>query len=614
MLEVVGGEDESGGGGADLLGVVDDEADFLPKVGGALIGGELDVEVGGAVAGEAEVFEQGDACLFVAVVFAAFPGGSAGDDARQGGSLDESGEVVGTVGEGVDAELEQVGAELSGAGGIGDGLFEVEYRDGGGQLGHRRQRSDWTESCRAFPLCLGESSLPGVERDRVPQVFPPVIIMPQIQPIPAVLFRSSSDNEDISDRIAPPYDVLDESSKSALVAGNERNIVAIDLPYLPPKTVGPDEVYVEAGERYRRWLDEGVLVRRQTPAFFVYQQTYTVEGREYKRRGLIGNVQVQPFGPSPTGEGGGIYPHEQTFSSAKEDRLKLMRATKAQLSPIFGLYSDPDDVVGPMMDKVIHRRRADQYGRTADGVLHETWFVDRSDDVEAFQAVLGDKDIFIADGHHRYNTALNYQKEVGEGAGADYCLFVLVSMQDPGMIVLPTHRVLGNMPTFDFDAFVEASRGKLNVEPVLGTDLAALEEALESYAHPHAIGLYNPGDPSAPLAIATTVEKDPLASTHPKQSEAWRQLDVAIVQHLIVEQICQPSFCAAGEKVSWKFPHDLSELKTVADGSDYQLGLVLRPTPLDAVRQVSEAGELMPQKSTFFYPKLATGLAVNPLD
>lgn len=448
--------------------------------------------------------------------------------------------------------------------------------------------------------------------------------MPQIQPIAAVTFQASI-HEDVSDRIAPPYDVLDEKSKAALLEQNDHNIVAIDLPFLPPKTVGPDEVYRRAGEQYRQWLAEGILTRRAAPAFFVYQQTYCAvipgdgstqgsgQPTTYQRRGVIANVAIQPFGPSATG-GGGIYPHEQTFASAKEDRLKLMRATKAQLSPIFGLYSDPESLVAPLMDKIIHRAKADQHGRTADGVLHEVWAVDRSDDIEAFQAILGDKDIFIADGHHRYNTAMNYQQEIGKGNGADFCLFVLISMQDPGMIVLPTHRVLGNMPTFDFASFIEAARGKLTIEPVLGTDLNALEEGLAAYAHPHAIGLYNPAHPEAPLAIATTDDPDPLAASHGKHSRAWRQLDVALVQHLIVEKICQPSFCAAGEKVTWKFPHDLDEFKAVADSPDFQLGIMLRPTPLEAVRQVSEAGELMPQKSTFFYPKLATGLVINPLD
>ncbi|GAB4108590.1 MAG: DUF1015 domain-containing protein [Phycisphaeraceae bacterium] len=441
--------------------------------------------------------------------------------------------------------------------------------------------------------------------------------MPELKPVPAVTF-ATHDGKDISDRIAPPYDVLDHESKARLVAQSPNNISVIDLPHLPAKTVGPDEAYVGAGETYRRWLEQGVLIRRDQPAFFVYQQTYTVQGQMFKRRGLIGNVKVQPFGPSPDGKGG-IHPHEQTFSAAKEDRLKLMRATQAQLSPIFGLYSDPDQTVGRLLDEVIGVGEPTFFGKTHDDdVLHEVWAVDDEARVAAFREALEPKDLFIADGHHRYNTALNYYNELkasGRPIGnAAYCLFVLVSMQDPGMIVLPTHRVIGNMPGFDFDRFRQVAEGRLNITPVAGTDPAELEKTLDASDHPHAFGLYVPSVADAPLYLATTVEDDPLKTTHANHSDAWRQLDVAIVQHLIVEQVCQPTFVRPGETIAWKFPHEIDQLKTLCDSGVYQLGLVLRATPLDSVRRVSEAGELMPQKSTFFFPKLATGLIVNPLD
>jgi uncharacterized protein (DUF1015 family) len=441
--------------------------------------------------------------------------------------------------------------------------------------------------------------------------------MPDIQPIPAVTFSTQAGN-DISDRIAPPYDVLDHESKARLVAASPNNISIIDLPHLPAKTVGPDEAYVGAGEAYRQWLNQGILVRRDTPAFFVYQQTYTVQGTTFKRRGLIANVKVQPFGPSPDGQGG-IHPHEQTFSAAKEDRLKLMRATQAQLSPIFGLYSDPDKAIEHLLAAVIDSASPTFIGKTQDdNVLHETWAVDDTPRVAGFQQAIQNKDLFIADGHHRYNTALNHYnelKEQGKPLGnAAYCLFVLISMQDPGMIVLPTHRVLGNMPNFNMDAFKKAGEGKLEITAIPGNDPVQLEQALADTDHPHAIGLYDPSNPDAPLSIATTTDNDPLKATHADQSDAWRQLDVAIVQHLIVEQICQPAFVTPSEAVTWKFPHEISQLKELTDSDAYQLGLVLRATPLDSVRLVSEAGELMPQKSTFFYPKLATGLIVNPLD
>ncbi|MEX0885196.1 MAG: DUF1015 domain-containing protein [Phycisphaeraceae bacterium] len=445
--------------------------------------------------------------------------------------------------------------------------------------------------------------------------------MPEIHPIQAILYAGLP-GEDVSDRIAPPYDVLDETSKAALLTASGHNVVAIDLPHLPPKTVGPDSAYAQAGETYRRWLDDGVLARLDSPALFVYRQTYRAGEQQFARKGLIANLPVQPFGKAPTGHGG-IHAHEETFSAPKEDRLKLMRATQAQLSPIFGLYSDEADDAGQLLQQVIDAGPPTRRGITAnDSVVHEMWTVDRPETVEALRATLRDRDVFIADGHHRYNTALNYKQELeagdGDVGGAADCMFVLVAMQDPGMIVLPTHRVLGNMPGFDMKRLHALAAGLLSFEPVAGDDPTLLAEALDGVgsadATPHVIGLYDPAaSAGSRLWLARAATPDPLVATHADRSTAWRALDVALVQHLLVERLCEPAFCDPGQQVTWKFPHELAQLRQSTEADGFQLGVVLRATPLEAVRQVSEAGELMPQKSTFFYPKLATGLTINPL-
>ena len=366
-----------------------------------------------------------------------------------------------------------------------------------------------------------------------------------------------------------------------------------------------------------------MLGKRGRAALFVYQQTYTHNGRKFQRRGLIANVTVQPFGNSPDGRGG-IHPHEQTFSGPKEDRMKLMLATQAQLSPIFGLHSDPQNKVGPLLAQVIERNPPAQRGTTGnDGVLHEIWAVDDETRMAPFEQAFDGAHLFIADGHHRYTTALNYRNKLIEQKGAlpadhpaNYCLFVLVAMQDPGLIVLPTHRVLGGMKDWSLARFTEASRGLLDIKPFGHGTIGELEAALPK-AGPHAMGLYAPGE-AQKLSIVTTTQPDPLANLFSSRTPAWRQLDVAIIQHLIVEQICQRHFTENGTAVQWKFPHTLEEVERDTQSSagsvGYQMGLIVQPTPLESVRLVSEAGELMPQKSTFFYPKLATGLVVNPLD
>ncbi len=438
--------------------------------------------------------------------------------------------------------------------------------------------------------------------------------MPRILPITAITYDLAL-GRDLSTKVAPPYDVLDERSKAGLLAQDEYNIVAIDLPHLPPKTVGPDSAYQGAAATLNKWLDAGVLERGSTPAVYVYQQTYAARGQTYHRRGLIANVALQPFGVKPSDGSGGVYAHEQTFSEPKEDRLRLMRATQAQLSPIFGLYADPTDQVTGLLAGVIERGEPDfSASTTSDGVRHSVWVVSDPAEIATFAAALRPCDTFIADGHHRYTTALNYRQELGEIAAdhpAQACLFVLVAMQDPGLIVLPTHRVLGGMQGLSLAKLRQVGRGRIQITKFQGDSLAALEAALPTAGH-HALGLLCPGDPEGPLALCTTVDADPLAQSHADRTPAWRQLDVAIVQHLLVEELCQPHF-AGGKPLAWKFPHDLPTVEQITDGSHYQLGVITQATPLGAIEQVCTAGELMPQKSTFFYPKLATGLVINPL-
>jgi uncharacterized protein (DUF1015 family) len=450
--------------------------------------------------------------------------------------------------------------------------------------------------------------------------------MLHIRPVAALGFAAAfteagGGGRDISTLIAPPFDVLDGGSKELLLAQSPHNIVAVDLPHLPAKTVGPEAAYQRAGAEFRAWRQQQVLVRRGRPALFIYQQTYQAGGQTRRRRGLFADVALQPFGKAPQGRGG-VFPHELTFREGTEDRLRLMRATAAQLSPVFGMYDDPAGSVVHRIAQVIEAGPPSFFGVTApDAVRHEVWAIDRTEQVESFTDAFAGADLFIADGHHRYTTALAYREEVAAGRtlpadhSANYCLFVLVAIQDPGMLVLPTHRVLGGMPGFHFEKFRAAAQGKLELRPFAGKDFEALARALaQEGPQAHAIGLYNPADPRQPLWIATTTDPDPLHGTHPNQSAAWRQLDVAIAQHLIVEQICQPTFCPGAAAPLWKFPHTFDELQSLADGKNFHLGLVMQPTPLASVLQVSKAGELMPQKSTFFYPKLATGLVIHPLE
>lgn len=448
--------------------------------------------------------------------------------------------------------------------------------------------------------------------------------MPGVFPFRALQFGGG--RGDVSTLIAPPYDVLDAAGKARLLAKNPDNIVAIDLPHVPAKELGPPAAYEGAAAGLGRLVSSGAMTQSNVPAIFAYRQRFEFRGKTFDRCGMACAVETLPFGPRA---GGGILPHEQTFSGPKEDRMALMKATRAQLSPIFGLYADDRGEGTAVVRRVMGSRAADMTARSDDGVSHEVWTIEDGATISAFQKALAGEDVFIADGHHRYTTALNYLKgleeagKVGPEHPARRCMIVLVGMSDPGLAIGPTHRVLGGMKDYSFEAFAKAASGLLDIMPA-GSDARGVEASMEARAKAspdrNVFGLIDMK--SGKVFTGATTSPDPLASGFSAKPKAWRTLDVALVQHLIVEQVCQPKL-NGGQPVKWAFPHSVDEVMEIARGAETgagggagfaQIAVIVRPTPLPAVRDVSRANELMPQKSTFFYPKLATGLFVNPLE
>lgn len=463
---------------------------------------------------------------------------------------------------------------------------------------------------------------------------------PRVYPFRAVQYAAAvqAATSDVSAFVAPPYDVLDSSGKATLLAGNERNIVAVDLPHIPAKDLGPPEAYRGSAVLLEQWLGDGTLVKRERPAMFCYRETFDYNGKTHRRTGMACTLDIRPFGPAKNGTGG-ILPHEQTFSGPKEDRMALMKATRFQLSPIFGLHPDERGRSAALLTQICNARQPDVTATTADGTRHEVWTVDDDATIAAYQDALAGEDVFIADGHHRYTTSLNYlggleaaAKASGAKLPADHparrCMFVLVSMSDAGLVIGPTHRVLGGMNAYSFHEFTQQARGELFITPLpeKGEDaLRTIEQAMSKAAKKcgkNVLGLYDFASRCAYLA--TPVDADPLAfeKRFAGKPREWRTLDVALCQHLFVEKLCQP---LAGKKdpIKWAFPHSIAEVIDIGSGVERgsgggkgftpQLAVIVLPTPLEAVRAVSRANELMPQKSTFFYPKLATGLFVNPV-
>ncbi|MEM9065761.1 MAG: DUF1015 domain-containing protein [Planctomycetota bacterium] len=447
--------------------------------------------------------------------------------------------------------------------------------------------------------------------------------MPAVFPFHAIQYNNGAG--DLSEFVAPPYDVLGLEQKNALLANNEANAVGFDLPHVPAKKLGPPKAYENAATDFNRFIQQGTLNRRETPAMFAYRQTFEFNGETLERCGMACTVETVAFGPR---DGGGILPHEQTFSGPKEDRLALMKASATQFSPMFSLHPDTEGRASALVRKIMERGPAHATADLGDGVKHEIWTVDSDDDIAAYKDALAGEDVFIADGHHRYNTALMYLKHLEDTQGpvpADHparrTMMVLVGMSDPGLAIGPTHRVLGGMKDYSIEKFEQVAAAYLQIDPC-ENDPHKIEDEMDKAVANSDRNVFGIMDVATGLCFtAQPSDADPLALDFEDKPEAWRKLDVAIIQHLIVDQICKPDL-NEGEEITWAFPHSVEEVLDIAHGRETgagggsgfaQLAVFVRPTPLNAVRDISLANEVMPQKSTFFYPKVATGLFFNPL-
>ncbi len=432
--------------------------------------------------------------------------------------------------------------------------------------------------------------------------------MATIRPFAGIRYAKSADL-DLSKLIAPPYDVLDEKQKSALQAKDPANIVSVDLPFMPPKSVGPDSVYQKAAGTIAQWMQNGVLKKDSRPATYAYTQSYDHAARTYHRRGFIALVKLTPFGVD-------VMPHEKTYKGPIEDRLKLMHATGLQMSPIFGLFSDPRNEVTSLL--YAHLGKPEQTA-TMDGVKNNLWSVIDAEVENKVIDLMRSRPVYIADGHHRYTTALQYQADLERANGgplppshpANYCMFVLVAMQDDGLLILPTHRLLGGMENFDINVFgsTVADHFQITETPLVADPSTALVKEVNAYKQ-HTFGLYD--GKAKKLYSLKLKNPDVLKTLEPGHSDAWRRLDVAILQRYLIEEVLQPRF-GGGRELTRGYTANAADVIPMTDGQKYQVALLLKSTPINALEELGKTGEVMPQKSTYFFPKLATGMVLNPL-
>jgi len=399
--------------------------------------------------------------------------------------------------------------------------------------------------------------------------------------------------------------VLTQADKDALLAADERNIVGVDLPHAPPVEAGPDPLYRAAAEGIRRWKACGLLAQEPQPALYVYEQSFRWSGREYRRRALVAAVRLEAFGE-------GVWPHERTFPGPTADRLKLMEASGMQISPVFGFYEGGGELAESLFASGDCAAVA---SAELGGVRERLGVVCEEAAIRSAREALREKDLFIADGHHRYRAALSYRDRLGRidpEHPANFVMCVLVGMDDPALIVLPTHRVISALKDFSLEAFVAAARGVLEFAPVVlhKVELADADGFLRPFG-PHAMCFVGRDEAGRTVVrVGRVKDVSVMARLLPEQSPVLRELDVSILHRLILDR------CLGEHRTNEMlihYTHDAASAVRAVETGPADLAVLLRATPLEAVRDVALAGAVMPHKSTYFHPKPSTGMVLYPL-
>jgi uncharacterized protein (DUF1015 family) len=397
---------------------------------------------------------------------------------------------------------------------------------------------------------------------------------------------------------SPPYDVIDAAERAELAARSPFNVVRVDL----PEDAGGGDPYAHAAAVLREWIARGALVRDDEPALWALVQDYAApDGRRLTRHGFFAAVRVEEYGP------GRIRPHERTHPGPREDRLRLTRATQANLSPIFSLYADPG---GRARGALAAATQAAPWGELTDdeGTRHRLWRVADPGAVATVRDALGGAELLIADGHHRYETARVYAEEIGGEGPHRYVLMCLVALEDEGLMVFPTHRLVSGLRGDQerIEALTAVLRESFHVEPVGGDDLAPPEGG-----GPLTLG-YLDGHLRRPVRLTL---KDQAIADRALEGfpEPYRRLDTAVLEALVLKGPLGLSEDDISHLRGLGYARTAAEARQLVLDGAYDVAFVLRPTPVEQVREIAATGVTMPPKSTFFHPKVPTGLLFNPL-
>ena len=457
---------------------------------------------------------------------------------------------------------------------------------------------------RAFDICIPYNNLEFADIHR--RGF---FVMAEVHPFRGLRYDLACVGN-LSAVIAPPYDVIDATLQQKLYDLSPYNFVRLILNKELPTDTPTENRYSRSARLFKEWLADGVIAQDSARSLYVYHQDFEVEGRRYTRKGFMGRVRLEKFGE------GNIYPHEETLSGPKADRLKLFHATNMNLSQIFGLYPDEAGEVQAKLDAAVGRSLPIQATDHL-GVVSKLWAVTDQHVISEVASLLSAKPVFIADGHHRYETALRYRDEKaatgdlkGDDAPANFVLMMLVSMSDPGLAILPTHRLISGL-----DALTSAQAAAIlgqhfEIEQV-GSGLEAMRETWERIEMDGSQELLGFGTVADSVwQTARFRSPDLMTQLAGEHSDDWRSLGVAILQRVVLERLLPE---AGMREPKCQYVHLLKEVDDAVVAKSCQLVALVAPATMDHVESIAGNLEKMPPKSTYFYPKLLTGLVVHSL-
>jgi uncharacterized protein (DUF1015 family) len=412
----------------------------------------------------------------------------------------------------------------------------------------------------------------------------------------------------IDDVIALPYDQIKEPERKAFYERHANNICRI---IKGEELEGDNEsfnVYTRAKDYLEKWIMEDVMIQDEKPAIYAYHQEFNLPTGEFRcRKGIIAMVELEKFGE------GKVKPHEKTLDKPKTDRLNLLKHTDCHFGQIFQLYEDAELRINKIMEPFTQGEPLVE-GTLGDGTVHKVWACTDEAAIEEIRNALEFKDLFIADGHHRYETACNFMDFCAEryefprnSHAPRNAMMTLVSMDDPGLNILPTHRLVHSLPDFDKEKFLEALKGDFDVSEIKGKYM--MDQLKREHKVPglYTFGIYF-GD--GPLMYHVKLRRFQSMEEYLKgsRSEDWMKLDVSILHTLILDKVLgiDDAKLAAQSNVSYIRDHRAGAQEVLQGRA--QMLVVMNPTKLEQVKKVAAAGEVMPQKSTDFYPKLLTGL------